>query len=345
MWADRNFELYVKSRLESEHGTDGATLWGCYLVTRREIESAVLPFVAAREPDLTDHGVDHIADVIDRCGQILGYVHLNDASHQVAGLRELRSKELLLLLTGCLLHDVGNIVSRKDHNQTGMDVWSACGSSFQQWSRSDRRTIMAVCRAHTGVTPQGSSDTLEPLAIEAMYFQSDCVRTAEIAAVLRFADELAEGPQRTSRYLLSKGLYSVSSRLYHQYASITGINIDFGRSRIALTYDIDLDDEFFGDSEELKTSLTSLLTLVFNRIIKLEHERVFARHYAPRLILFRETSVAIHFYKNNSLCEPKLKSLILTDFNLRNGDLGSIANVNPEFQIDEIVKKLTGGRP
>ena len=33
------------------------------------------------------------------------------------------------------------------------------------------------------------------------------VRLRELAAVLRFADELAEGPQRTSEFMQAEGLY------------------------------------------------------------------------------------------------------------------------------------------
>ena len=67
------------------------------------------------------------------------------------------------------------------------------------------------------------------------------VRLRELAAVLRFADELAEGPQRTSEFMQEEGLYDSESQQFHDYANITNILIERQNSRIVITYEIDID--------------------------------------------------------------------------------------------------------
>lgn len=343
MWDEQPFEVHVRARLKEKCGQAGEGLWASYVKTREELISEILPYIAAQEPNLTDHGVDHIANVIGNVGTMLAIPKITpDGTHRQP-VNDLNPKELLLLLMGCLLHDVGNIAGRSKHNITGAQVWQQAGTSYNLWKGMDRRTILAICRAHTGKNLEGGTDTLGSLSLQSHYFANEPVRATELAAVVRFADELAEGPQRTSNYLLSQGLYSEESRLYHQYASSTHVVIDRGSNRIALTYDIDLSGSLFSQPETARGTVDQFLHLLYSRVLKLEHERVFARHYAPSLIPFRETSVAIHFNRKGTPTPPELSPLILNDFNARSNDTGIISQIDSAYEITSITDILFPG--
>jgi HD superfamily phosphodiesterase len=339
MWRDLHFEDYVKERLKESYGSESAeTWWASYIVTRDNLTSSILPFIAKTEPNLTDHGVDHIANVIENAAQILGVPAPSSVQKPISG--DLNPKELLLLLLACLLHDVGNIVGREQHNEAVPDVWRNSGASSKLWAPVDRRTVVDVCRAHTGRGLKGDFDTLEPLSREPRYFLKGSVRAATIAAIVRFADELAEGPQRTSQFLLSTNAYPEKSLPYHTYASATHVTIDRAGTRIALNYDIDLSQALFAGADR-RVDLEKFLCLMYRRILKLERERVFARHYAPQFVLFRETSVAIHFSdERGANVDLNLPLLVLNDFNARGDSLDIITKLSSKYDVSAIAQSI-----
>lgn len=300
----------------------------------------ILPFIIRQEPNLTDHGTRHIENVIDNCSRILGLESNRNSDISQLPLSTLKSTELLLILSGCLLHDIGNIVGRKTHNIVGARVWRDTGTSYALWDANDRRTVLAVCRAHTGTTEDGSFDTLKPLTEDRLFFANEYVRASEIAAIIRFADELAEGRQRTSAFLVKNGLIAKDSEAYHQYATCTKVQIDFLQRRVALTYDIDIGNNYFaGRKTQKELKLKAFLALIYGRVAKLEHERVFARHYAPNFVNFSETSVSMFFNNDGVPLTFRLAPLVLNDFNLR-GDHPGLEKVNPSYRVSDVVRQV-----
>lgn len=336
MWQQRKFEILTKEGISEL--PDGDALWSRYQDTKEDIVKNVLPWVATQESGLSDHGVAHIANVIDNIGQVLG---INNSGQIYAGapLAAVPPVEKLLLLLGALLHDIGNIRGRERHNTVTAEVWRQSGNlSFQRWDASDRRTIIALCRAHTGKADDGSEDTLKPLAVSQHYFFGDPVPLAKLAATLRFADELAEGSQRTSRFLLFQGMYGVKNVDFHRYANATKVTIDRANGRIALNYDIELTDPGLGEGEVLRENLRRLLDLIFKRVLKLEKERVFARHYAPDWLGFSETSVLISIEREHErVCD--LRPLILNDFNLRDMNAARLAHLDAGYDVESILSQ------
>ncbi len=334
MWRERRFEIETRKALEVVH--DGTELWAKYQHTREDLVKHILPYIATQVPDLSDHGVDHIGNVIDNIGQVLG---MNGSGQLPAGAiaATIPAHERLLLLMGALLHDVGNILGRNQHNLVTDEVWRGSGNaSHGRWAPVDRRTIIKLCQAHTGKGPDGSDDTLRPLTGGDHYFLNDAVPLAKLAATLRFADELAEGSQRTSRFLLFQGLYGADSVDFHRYANATHVIIDRAGGRIALNYDIEVDERHYGDGLQLRENLSRLVGLIFKRILKLEKERVYARHYAPDWLAFSETSVLINIERDGiRLHSPQ--PLLLNDFNLREDSIAQFARLNPDYDIDVIL--------
>ena len=341
MWQEQAFELYVKATLESERPLKATRLWADYVVTRDEIVRHVLPYIAAQEPTLTDHGVDHVANVVRNLGRVLGFLEGRPAAEQEAPLRELDPEEKLLLLLGALLHDVGNVLGREKHNLVGQEVWQQSGVSYERWNHSDRRAIMAICRAHTGRGIDGGRDTLRELVTSQHFFSETAVKTAALAAILRFADELAEGEQRTSQFLLRRGLFPEPSVNYHAYADITTVNIDYRNGRIALSFDVDTEAAYMGQTRrEKKNRIKALLNMVFSRVMKLDHERRLARHYAPLFLNYRETSVAIHFHSDGAPHGYELAPLVINDFNASDDPIATIKAISPAYDVDKIIRIL-----
>lgn len=335
MWRERRFEIETRKSLEAVH--DGAELWAKYQHTREDLANNILPYIASQVPGLSDHGVDHIGNVIDNIGQVLG---MNSSGHLPAGAiaATIPAHERLLLLMGALLHDVGNILGRSRHNLVTDEVWRGSGNaSYGRWTPVDRRTIIKLCQAHTGKGPDGSDDTLRSLTGGDHYFLNDAVPLAKLAATLRFADELAEGSQRTSRFLLFHDLYGTENVDFHRYADATHVIIDRAGGRIALNYDIEVNARHYGEGPQLRENLGRLLGLIFQRILKLERERVYARHYAPDWLAFSETSVLINIGRDGfRLHSPQ--PLLLNDFNLRDDSATQFAKLNPDYDIDVILR-------
>lgn len=179
--------------------------------------------IKRREPNLTDHGPDHIADVL---GQ----------AHQIIPKGYFEARELLALLTSILFHDTGNIHGREGHAKNISDIHAFVrGSQLDNEKREEKQIVMAIVGAHGGEARDGSNDTIKDLNDKEAFLRRQ-IRVREIAAVLRFADELAEGPHRTSEYLRRKHDFPIKSEQFHDYASITSICVD--TDRIALTYQI-----------------------------------------------------------------------------------------------------------
>lgn len=340
VWQQRPLETFVEKQLRGLL-SDGNDLWSKYTQTRQEIIGQVLPWIATQEPNLSDHGVNHIADVIDNAALLLGFSNQHGTEATWTAPVNLNPQELLILLTGLLLHDIGNIFGREKHNQRIPDVWRTNAAAWNTWHLNERKLITDVGRAHSGQSESGSKDTLDPLATSPRYFKKVPVRAAEIAAIIRFADELAEGPQRTSQFLLSQNLISPESKLYHQYAEITHVAIDKNRGCVALTYGIDIDNlSYPQEVGEKRIFISNLLKLTYGRAAKMNYERQFARHYSVALAPFREISVSLTIERSGLPLDLSLRPIILSDMSMLLNTNLSIENLHQEYSIDQILTKV-----
>jgi hypothetical protein len=342
-WEERPLEKHVEWLLREKLQADGEKLWGRYQSTRDEFVSEVLPWIAKHGGGLTDHGIRHIADVIDNASLLLGFQNHFGDDYKSLPNNGFSPHEMLVLLAGLLLHDVGNIYGRDRHNQKIDEVWSKL-NSWGLWPTNERRLVIDVGRAHSGKSRDGSKDTLKDLSITQRYFEKHSVRLAPIAAVIRFADELAEGQQRTSHFLKESNLIEKESRIFHHYAEVTRVAIDRARGRVALTYNIDVvHPDCPSDIVEQEKYLCELLKMVYERAAKMNHERQFARHYADVLVPFRETSISLTFLNHGQLIDLPLAPITLNDINISNEAVGIIEQVDPNYSISPLIKKVIGG--
>lgn len=175
-------ESHVEWLLTHKLDTQGKELWAAYITTRTEICSQILPLIASQEPDLSDHGIKHIKDVIDNASLLLGFKNEYGADCECDKKHDLSAEEMLILLLGILVHDIGNIYGRKAHNQAIADVWGKL-NSWNSWTASERRLIITVGRAHTGKKIEASfDDTLA--TVDIAHFRKKTINCTNIAAII-----------------------------------------------------------------------------------------------------------------------------------------------------------------
>ncbi len=203
-WAEQPLEHLLQERLNTLPGTAGADLYGDYTSARKYVLEDVVEHIDRAEPNLTDHGPRHLADVMERANQLLSL-----------GKDDLTPDELYILCVSILFHDVGNLHGRVEHHKKIGGVYAQVRGQDSRFL-SERNAVLAVAGAHTGTTKDGSKDTLRNL--DRRTFRGTSVRIREVAAILRLSDELAEGRHRTSAYLTNIGGYSIDSSIYHAKA-------------------------------------------------------------------------------------------------------------------------------
>ena len=256
--------------------------------------------IKAVEPNLTDHGSKHVDNVLENLTLLL--------SHD-GEIKCLEAVEFYLLGMLTLFHDTGNIHGRDDHQNRVARVFDKIRGT-EASVRHERTLIIRAARAHTGKARDGTRDTLQEVA-EVDHLEGRTVRLRELAAVLRFADELAEGPQRTSEYRRRNNSYDHKSRIFHDYAAATFVHIDRENQRIALTYEIEVD--LYGNEAHRRTNLREFLAFVYKRILKLDDERRYTRFYSKLLEPFKTTEVQFNFHGGDEILETDLAPLKLTD--------------------------------
>ena len=163
---------------------------------------------AAGDGWLTDHGIQHITTVIRRASDLV----FSD------GLPVLTPYEIFLLLTAIHFHDIGNVFGREQHERQITTVMSSMSEALIGTDGFEKRMIRDIAMAHGGYVDANGhdKDTISRLSWQTVTGTHD-PRVRLLAALLRFADELADDHTRTSRFLIGNELLR-NSEIYHVYA-------------------------------------------------------------------------------------------------------------------------------
>ena len=298
MWSRCRFERHLFDKLEAEFGETGAEKHiTAYNQAKVYLCGNVYREIALKEPGLTRHDATHVVAVMDRIADLI--LPGDAACHSLTTL------DLYALAMATLFHDVGNIDGRNNHPSAPVlsSIYtSARGDSPE--AKRERTVVLSVVRAHGGVASDGTADTLKELS-EQGPLHSKVISLRAIGALLRFADELAEGPERTSEFCRKNRLYAEDGQRYHDYASITHVTVDVRGGRVLLNYEIEVSDGCSsecvvtdGERHCLKrwnTWLGNLVEFVYGRIGKLDQERKYARYYTDELSTLVATEASMNF--------------------------------------------------
>lgn len=320
-WVEQDFESKIKEKLFTQFKeAKGDEYYTRYKDIRNKLVSDIYPENAASAPDYTKHDPSHIVDVMKSVDRLIGNRYDN-----------LTGMDLYFLGLIILFHDSGIIKGRDGHHvaQRIKHIYDSTQAADRAKYKQERKWVLRAAEAHSSGKKKGlDADTIKPLPVADGIDGID-VKVQEMATLLRFADELSEGPHRTSWYKLNNGLYNAASEIYHQYASITHVHIDRGNNRIKLTYNID-----FTSNENLR----NLLEFTYQRVHKLDQERKFARHYSSICDDFKETRVVI----NIELPEGELiiDNCILTDLVIPGDKYKPLHELFINYDIEQIISKI-----
>jgi len=318
---EKYLENTLLERLGNEKGKD---YYAYYQSARSYLMHNILPNIKVTESELTDHSERHIENVLNNAW------HLLDTDK-----KQLSEYDLYILCLSILLHDVGNINGRKDHNKKVYDIYNAIRNKDTIFN-TERALVLKAVEAHCGTTNAGSRNTLAEVESKGS-LRGEPVQLREIASILRFADELAEGPQRTSDYLIETGKISNKSKIYHKYAQITNVFIDRGNERIVLQYHIETENETHETFREL-------LSFAYERIIKLDEERRYTKFHSKLLEPFKKTEITFNFTYKGEPLDLTIDKIVLLDTCVIPGEiLPCITDLIARFSIldiDDIIKKL-----
>ena len=330
MWNTLPFEKKMQERLVHDFGDEkGNRIYNQYVSARDTlIADNFFSQINASEPSLSDHGERHIANVLDNCDKLLG-----EEMNKMSGMM------IYCLGLVVLFHDTGNVFGRKEHNKNIAKVYNFVRKKEAKYNH-ERGVIIAAAEAHTGVGKDGSRDTLNSFESGNMdNLEGEPINLRDIACILRFADELAEGPQRTSQFMIENYKYAEESSIYHEYANIVQIAIGRNEGRISITLNIDV-----GDSVKDEKNFVELMEFACRRIVKLDEERRYNKHYCDLLLPFKKTSIKFNFWKDGSPSDIDIDKIELTDKFPIPGEnqeaYGTIKLKNDKLDFSEIWRQL-----
>lgn len=239
---------------------------------------------------LTDHGPKHISTVIRRIGDLTYH----------NGKFNVSSYEAYLLAVAAHFHDVGNVFGRDNHETHASSQLFDLEEALIGQDLLEKRKISKIARVHGGRIG-GSKDTINTLP--------DDRSMRKLAAILRFADELADDYTRTSKtdkaFLNQKKNEEIrkQSELYHIYAErLTRVRVDHGLRGVILQFDLlpcHLCRLYFKDGQK-----HYLIDEIFARTLKVHREQIYCAKFMAPEIVSEVVDVQIN------VCSPKYERVL-----------------------------------
>ena len=135
-------------------------------------------------------------------------------------------------------------------------------------------------------------------------------------------------------------MYKPESRIFHKYASISDYCIERGDGRIAITYNIDVEKV----NNELRSSqdisLEELLKFSYLRILKLDQERRYCKHYCDLLSVFKETWVWFNFFYEGQQLELDIQPLVISDLIIPGEPAKPVEQFDGRYEISALMAAL-----
>lgn len=239
---------------------------------------------------LNDHGVNHVIQVIERASLLVRQSKY-----------DINAYEAYILVVAILLHDLGNIYGRDAHERKSGEIFNSLGAVLTN-DTAEKRIIAKIAAAHGGKIGD-SKDTIGTLQREFHLF-GKCVNKQFIAAILRFADELADDRTRASRFFLDNQNLVPGSAIFHAYSdSLRSVNI--AKHDISLQFEINksklLQQYPKGESH------IYLVDEIFLRSLKMFTENIYCMRFLRPNIFIENLRFTINFFDDsfqNEIHEP-----------------------------------------
>ncbi|MCY4265881.1 MAG: hypothetical protein OXE78_13665 [Gammaproteobacteria bacterium] len=252
---------------------------------------------------LTDHGPDHIKTVIQRASLLL--------AHPESTFPQFTPYEIFMLLLAIHFHDVGNIFGREEHEKKHSQVMRQVESIIGD-EMVERNAILKIAQAHGGRI-NGNKDTLSSL-VQEDFVLGQRIRYRALAALLRFADELADDCHRAARYADKLGVIPPESEVYHAYAkSLHSVIVDLPNHIVRLHFSLLRKEAIrtYGKklSETNQIEQVFLLDEIYLRTIKMHLERIYCMRFLRTIIQIDAVEVSIEVYEETNSLSPCIDTI------------------------------------
>jgi len=304
---DSKLEQLLRERAQVSEGFPHATLsyWALYESMKTYIHQSFYRSagagLAAEGGRYTRHDIEHVNDVIRTAGHLLGIKSGSNLSK--AG--QLNSFEVFVLLTAILLHDAGNAVRRQGHEKVALPTLRDMGN-LTQLTAVELRLISTIARVHGGTTEDGDKDTIAQLILQPVAVVNNVqVHARRLAALLRFADELSENPQRADPIALKKPYISKAAVVHNLYCQVVNPIIDLPSGTITLEYDLNpslLAEDYNIDPAD-DTKIISLVDYIAQRIDKCEAERIYCGRFLADFVRYDRLLVKLLVHDDDDLLD------------------------------------------
>lgn len=251
---------------------------------------------------LTDHGPEHIATVIQRAADLV-----------CAPECKLTPYETYLLLVAIHFHDVGNIFGREEHEKEITKIMDKIDSAIMGEDAFEKRLIRDIAMAHGGtVAGSGDKDTIGHLKYSRnLALHQPRVRL--LAALLRFADELADDHTRTSRFLLDSELIHPDSEIYHIYADrLRKVTVNMAHHAVDLNFELS-ESVVAKKYRKVDHPKTYLFDEILVRTLKMHKERVYCARFMHPHVHLEQIRVEVKLCSNNYMDEIRLISFTIAE--------------------------------
>ena len=225
---------------------------------------------------LNNHGSGHVECVIDRATELLKNLECG-----------LTPYEGYLLLVAIHFHDVGINFGRDNHETKAGEIMTRLGVLAGN-DEPEKRKILGLAAAHAG-NICGDKDKINRLVPSDDLIGKN-IRPRLLAAILRFAYELADDRTRASRFLLEDDLLPPGSEIYHAYSnSLTSVIVD--SKEIRLSYEIDKKTAL-KKYKKIKTEVY-LLDEIYERTGKIHLEKIYCLRYLRPFICVKNEEIKV----------------------------------------------------
>ena len=314
MWNETEIEKLFLEKIskQSSQLLYGTSYTSYYNIVKEHCIKEIYSRIQAIEPNLTDHGEVHIQNVLHNAYEII-----KNSDIELSGI------ELYVLCMSILVHDIGNLSGRDGHESKLKDYFNY--TKFQTIDKTHIREISKIAKSHGGK----DCDTIGKVRVNTL--DSKPLQGQKIAAILRFADELAEGKQRTSLVMLEKGFIDKDSELYHIYASILDAPA-IAKDTIILKYNIYLDEH--------KKILKDLLNFIHKRVNKLYKELLYCGHYCEDVNKIKKIAITISIFKDKEEFEALEIENCILNFELSGQNAHCSKNSNFDSNYENLSSSL-----
>ena len=237
---------------------------------------------------LNDHGPDHIQTVIDRASDLLENEDIR-----------LNAREVYLLLNSIQLHDIGNFLGRTNHEKVITQVIRK-QIPLVAFDDFEKNYVVQVAQVHGGKlhgkNGSESKNTIKGLiGAESQKLGQYDVDLRFLAAVLRFADELADDNSRADAELLRAGKIPKSSEIYHAYSfCIDPVTVNHDNQTVEIHMRVPM--EFVRRRMGKNDGEKWLLDEIYSRAIKMHQERIYCSKFWKSRLRIDKIWFRIQFY-------------------------------------------------